>query len=228
MISKIRQAIRECGEYRFGRWGTFRHRFAVAPWRWSAELCKFKDHWALHAGCLWVNLWATREEPEGMMESWGFSYDREFSALHLNWGARCKIVRMPWSYDHCRTEVMLRDGSFVPYEKYRRGSLEPAPEPAGLYREAFPYRYGLRSGEVQEVTATVTAERRSWCWRAWPFRLLRWPSRVRTSIDVEFSDEVGEQRGSWKGGCVGCGWGLLPGETPEQSLRRMERERRFE
>ncbi len=38
---------------------------------------------------------------------------------------------------------------------------------------------------------------------------------------------VGERTGSWKGGTIGCGNDLLPGETMEQSLRRMERDRTF-
>ena len=37
----------------------------------------------------------------------------------------------------------------------------------------------------------------------------------------------GERNGSWKGGVLGCGWDMLKGETPLDTLRRMERERRF-
>jgi hypothetical protein len=40
-------------------------------------------------------------------------------------------------------------------------------------------------------------------------------------------DEVGEEAGSWKGGVLGCGYTLLPNETPLQCLRRMEKERKF-
>src|SRR5690606_30951332 len=89
----------------------------------------------------------------------------------------------------------------------------------------YPYRYVLRSGEIQERTATVTVReyehRRRW------LRWTRLGARIGRSIDVKFSDEVGERTGSWKGGCVGCGYDLLPGETPELALRRMERERKF-
>jgi hypothetical protein len=44
---------------------------------------------------------------------------------------------------------------------------------------------------------------------------------------VVFSAEVGERSGSWKGGCIGCGYDLLPDELPEECLRRMERDRKF-
>lgn len=46
-------------------------------------------------------------------------------------------------------------------------------------------------------------------------------------IDIEFSDEVGERTGSWKGGVLGCGFDMLPGERPVDALRRMELERKF-
>lgn len=87
--------------------------------------------------------------------------------------------------------------------------------------EQHPYTYVLRSGDVQTRTATIQAESRCWT-RPWvPWRKL---SRY---IDVRFSDEVGERAGSWKGGCLGCGYEMKPGESPLDTLRRMERERTF-
>lgn len=87
--------------------------------------------------------------------------------------------------------------------------------------ESHPYTYTLRSGEVQHRTATIKAEQRTWT-RWWlPFR------RVSRSIDVDFNAEVGERSGSWKGGCMGCGYTMKAGETPLQTLRRMEKERTF-
>jgi hypothetical protein len=51
-------------------------------------------------------------------------------------------------------------------------------------------------------------------------------NRIRTTIGVEFNDEVGERSGSWKGGTLGCGYEILPNETPLMCLRRMEKERK--
>lgn len=50
---------------------------------------------------------------------------------------------------------------------------------------------------------------------------------VQRTIDVEFDDEVGERSGSWKGGTMGCGYEMRASETPWETLRRMERERKF-
>ena len=226
-LGRVRRDYRERGEARLGRYGTFWSRFAVSPWRWSVALCKFDNEprWVLHLFCLWGTLGRAKTPPKDcMLDEWGFTFSDR--TLHLNWGHKTKIVYMPWMFDHCRVEAMLRDGSFIPYEWWTRHG--ETPEPADIYRETFPYTYTLRSGEVQRRLATVTVERRSWCWHSRPFKWLRWPSMVRTSIDVAFDDEVGEGTGSWKGGCVGCGYDLQPGETPEQCLRRMEAERKFE
>lgn len=87
--------------------------------------------------------------------------------------------------------------------------------------EKHPYRYVLLNGTVQERTATIKVESRRWA-RPW----LPW-NRLDRYIDVEFSDEVGERTGSWKGGTLGCGYNMLPNESPLDCLRRMERERKF-
>ena len=52
-------------------------------------------------------------------------------------------------------------------------------------------------------------------------------NQVIRSIDVQFDKEVGERTGSWKGGTVGCGYEMLPNESPYQCLKRMEQERKF-
>lgn len=87
------------------------------------------------------------------------------------------------------------------------------------------YRYVLKDGTLQEVQATIHLERRVWKARWYPIIPI---TKSRTSIDVKFSDEVGEGKGSWKGGTIGCGYDLLPGETALECLRRMERERKFD
>lgn len=83
------------------------------------------------------------------------------------------------------------------------------------------YSYTLPSGEVQEAKAKIRVEEREW--RRWwiPYK------RVQRCVWVEFDREMGPRAGSWKGGTVGCGYELLPGEQPVACLRRMERERKF-
>jgi hypothetical protein len=88
-----------------------------------------------------------------------------------------------------------------------------------------PYTYKLKSGEVQHRIATVGVEEREWRWNA--FKWSKFPRKISRTIKVDFDDEVGERSGSWKGGTLGCGYVLLPNETPLACLRRMENNRKF-
>lgn len=196
---------------------------------WALELCLFERGYSLHVHALWIKLFVHlpfldrwKHEPEEIMESWGGSYSPDAGGLHLRWGARYKIVTMPWrDWSHCTHEVRRWDGQWVPYV----GSWEHDKVPDFRHTEAYPYHYLLRSGEKQDRIATIYADRRTW-----RLRWLRWTSafqKTRYSIDVQFNEEVGERTGSWKGGVLGCGYDLHPGETPLQCLHRMEQERRF-
>lgn len=138
--------------------------------------------------------------------TYGFSFHEDL--LFLRYGNdtghskdRHKTHRafyMPWAWNHVRHTV------------------------DETTRQTADYTYTLESGEVQHRTATIVADEREWRRAFW------WPRKmVRRSIDVTFNDEVGERTGSWKGGTIGCGYELLPNETPLACLRRMERERKF-
>lgn len=90
------------------------------------------------------------------------------------------------------------------------------------YKETHSYTYVLKNGTVQNRTAACTIEKRKWHRKWFPFL-----AREEQVIDIEFNDEVGERSGSWKGGTIGCSYEMLPNETIEQTLRRMEKERTF-
>lgn len=186
------------------------------------RLCLFEEEFCLDLfGFLialpFMDRW--RREPHEIMEAWGIYYFE--SSLVICFGRSSKYIYMPWMWDHCKTEVRRADGSWVPYV----ASYDEGKEPDGRELQTFSYRYTLRSGEVQEATATVHAERRTWKWRMFPW--LPWPRKVRQDLDVHFDREMGERAGSWKGGCIGCGWDMQPSESMEQTLRRMEAERVF-
>jgi hypothetical protein len=194
--------------------------------RAALELCLFEEGWSANLAGWFLRLpiRATRE-PYEIMESWGFTFHER--SIHLNWGRHCKVINLPWDFRHVRCEVMRPDGTLTkPAHEYS------PPFTDGRWVGVFDYRYTLKDGTVQERTATVYAEEREWRWRMVPG--LRWLAalpyfkRVRRSIDYTFSDEVGERTGSWKGGCISSGEEMLPGETPEQTFRRMERERVFD
>jgi hypothetical protein len=149
------------------------------------------------------------EEPQ-----WSVSVSKEFGAVaHL--GFRRWSADLPCTVYTVEYQEQLTDGRWRSVWK----------DDGEVYSEIHPYTYVLRSGEVQNRTAKITKRRhilnRRWLNRLW------WPNNIRESIDVQFSGEVGERSGSWKGGCIGCSYDLRPGEAMEAALRRMERERKF-
>jgi hypothetical protein len=204
---------------------------------WAVMLALFEDHFSFNVHLFRLNVWITlpflqrfHREPHEIMESWGLSC--EDGDLHLRWGRRYKIIHLFWRHwVQVAHDVRRADGSWVPFvgSWEQRGEHRPdgkGKEPDGRQLEQYPYRYLLRSGQVQEVVATIHVER-----RVRRLKVLRWTSlfqRVSYAIDVAFSNEIGEESGSWKGGTVGCGYELRPGETPRECLKRMERDRRFE
>ena len=189
----------------------------------SLSLCLFGDdtHFSLNLFGMFIPLPCLGRfayEPEEIMDQWGISYVG--SAICLKWGSKHKFIHMPWSYDHIRCDVRKPDGTWTKELNSWDGKGED-----GRCTGEYDYKYTLKNGEVQERKATVYVERREWRqkWLKWtPLFAL-----VKTSIEVEFNGEVGERSGSWKGGCTGCGYNILPNETPEQALRRMENERKF-
>lgn len=91
-------------------------------------------------------------------------------------------------------------------------------------QKSWTYDY-TDSYDQQIIPTTIYVEEREWRpkWLKWT-KLF---SFVRTTIDVHFSKECGRDKGSWKGGTIGCSYNLLPNEEPLDCLKRMEKERKF-
>ena len=164
---------------------------------------------SIHDGTIWIKPWCPKN-------SW--------TKADPWWAKGVSIDVNPLRPTHQRHEVRRPDWTWVPavgsWEIGRYGKV-----PDGREMLTFPYTYVLKNGTVQKRTATVSVERRAWRPRAFQWTPLF--EKSRTSIDVTFDDEVGEKSGSWKGGCIGCGYEMEARETAEQCLRRMERERKF-
>lgn len=215
-------------------WGDIYRVVEFSRFKLALSICHFHDthHMSLEFFGIWFRLpfRTNRSEPSGEgMSSWGFSaYFGECSGLHLNWGNKTKILWWPWNWDHVDKEhkYMMADGTWELHADSWRDKERHADVDARRWRETYPYKYMLRSGEVQKIQATVTVERRVWRRKFLPARFPLFQLR-KTSIDVKFDIEVGDRAGSWKGGCTACGYDMKRGERPIDTVCRMERERHF-
>lgn len=206
--------------YRF-EWGEIdRHwtmpRISINDWHDS--------HSTLVLGLIYATVYISIPKFPGLDGFGGGAYGWWFSndALVLEWGKHNKFLYFPWSWDFYKgwelAEGYGNDLVWVEIpRRYMHGKIGK--------KEKSPYVYKLKSGEIQNRIAEFYISRREWRWRA--LMCLPWPRMVKTSIEVSFDGEVGEGSGSWKGGTVGCGYEMNPGETGVETLRRMERERIF-
>jgi len=83
-------------------------------------------------------------------------------------------------------------------------------------------RFEFDDYDGKRIVATCHVEEREWRfgegWFRW-LSLFRRPN-VRRSLSMAFSEEVGPEKGSWKGGTVGHGTEMLPDDTPDTAFRR--------
>lgn len=135
-------------------------------------------------------------------------------------------IEMPWTYKWKFTELLDWDMNTVIKEEAGKRDWNQwfANSQAWIKDNAktYDYTYTLKNGTIQNRKATCHIERRTWTVRWAP-----WIKKINTTLEIKFDDEVGERSGSWKGGTIGCSYEMLPDETPEQTLRRMEKERKF-
>lgn len=74
----------------------------------------------------------------------------------------------------------------------------------------------------ERITATTHIEEREWKFGEGWFRWLSLfrPNMVRRSLSIKFDKECGPEKGSWKGGTMGTGIDMPPGELHDAAFRR--------
>lgn len=125
---------------------------------------------------------------------------------------------LPWTqWTWVGLRVFASDGTTLLYagRNHHKGR-EAAATPEAVSK----FFFEDYDGEV--IAATCHIEEFEWTkgdsWCSW----LKYFSKpkIRRSLDLAFSAEVGTEKGSWKGGTIGHSIDMLPGETPEQAFRR--------
>lgn len=138
---------------------------------------------------------------------------------------------LPWrSWRHIRHSVYdLTGAHFADLPQRRRGlrlgdaGFSNHWEASRALEEACPSaKFLFRDFDGEEIVATTRIEEREWRLGEGSFKWLSWfaKPKVRRSLDLRFSNETGRRKGSWKGGTIGHGIDMLPGELHEAAFRR--------
>ncbi|WP_174549299.1 hypothetical protein [Cupriavidus nantongensis] len=82
--------------------------------------------------------------------------------------------------------------------------------------------FEIEDYDGKRIQATTHIEESEWRfgegWFKWLSLFCR--PKVRRSLSIDFDSEVGPEKGSWKGGLMGTGIDMLPGELHEEAFRR--------
>lgn len=145
--------------------------------------------------------------------------------LGFCWGNKLKLIDLPWAFDWYRTSMMMKDGTWEHETKGNRKDFWDDAKFPNKFEESYPYQYIKKDGTIQKTIATIKVYEREW--RLKYFKWFKYIRKVRKTIEVDFQNELGERSGSWKGGVRGVGEDMLKNETPYQTLKRMEKFRKF-
>lgn len=185
----------------------------IKPWRQWVDLTKCAwasgpGYWDEHARKYGFGL-----SPHGFVQVW-HGAQTHYSTTDKVW-----CTHLPWTqWRHVRYSFYGLQGEHFWTEQ------KPCPwEVMDAKRKECPtVAFLIEDYDGAKITATTRIEEREWLlgekWCKW----LSWFSkpRIRRSLDIAFSAEVGTEKGSWKGGLMGTGIEMLPGELHEQAFRR--------
>lgn len=191
------------------------HKVKVVARGWDAETIK-------RMGRDWY--WDIHERQFGAYTAEG--------ALHVHYGAsthdsstdRSRCFFFPW-----RSWRIIRHSLYGCDGQHFADLLHDAPFSSDGWKarqrtqdECPTVSFAFLDFDGEQITVTTKIEEREWKlgegrWR-W-LSIFRRP-RVTRSLDITFSSEVGERKGSWKGGTIGHSIEMLPGELHEDAFRR--------
>lgn len=119
-----------------------------------------------------------------------------------------------WSEIDAETRAVNKLGGKVPGERWDIIRKWEEMCPKAVFR--------IRDHDGEEIEATTHIEELEWRFGTGSFKwlsLFRRP-KIRRTLDISFSAETGPEKGSWKGGTMGTGIEMMPGEDHEAAFRR--------
>lgn len=162
--------------------------------------------------------------------AFGFSYSDGFLQVfrglrtHDSSTDRSRGYFLPWTqWRHVRHSFYGLQGEHLYDEPQTVTRLDSDWEARRAREDAVPTAtYSFKDFDEEALTAATKIEEREWRFGTGYFKWLsifRKP-KISRSLDIRFSGEVGPEKGSWKGGTIGTGIDMLPGELHEAAFRR--------
>ena len=134
--------------------------------------------------------------------------------------------KSPRYYEWYRTSILLENEKDW-YHIYNIGIINTP----FMWKKTYPYTYTTENKEIQKTLATITVIEREW--RRKIFKKIKLFNKVIRFIEIRFEPSIGENNPiGYHGKCftgktLACDYEMLEGETPLDTLRRMEQERKF-
>jgi hypothetical protein len=192
-------------------------RIRVTPKSWDAETIK-------RLGRDWY--YDTHKREYGFSCSDGFVIAYLGRQTHDSTTTQSWCKHLPWTqWRHVRRSLYGLEGEHHWTEPKRSPSYwtDGGHEKCKAAEDSCPFRtFQFDDYDGERLSVRTVIEEREWLlgegWFKWLSTFCK-PKIVR-SLDLQFSGETGERKGSWKGGTVGHAITMLPGELHEEAFRR--------
>lgn len=172
---------------------------------------------------------------EAFQREYGFCLSEGgFFSLYLGAQTHCSSTTQDWHYFLPWTQWRFHRMSFydttgaefwtqIQKNRKRGSGLGNRWDEQRAAEEACPkISFNFRDYDGKEISVVTHIEEREWHFGTGWFKWLSWfrKPKIRRSLDLQFSEEVGPEKGSWKGGTMGHSIDMLPGELHESAFRR--------
>lgn len=169
---------------------------------------------------------------EAFPREYGFSLSEGFLQLFLGRQTHDSTTtkdwcwHLPWTqWRHVRYSLYTPDGEhfYTSHDgKPKRLGIDGYAADRKAVESCPKVTFFISDYDGEAIKATCHVEEREWRfgegWFKW-LSLFR-KHKIRRSLSIEFSSEVGPEKGSWKGGTMGTGCDMQAGETCQAAFRR--------
>lgn len=214
------KAFNSLTAYAFGWVVRLRLPTLMQPWRQWVPTGHYK--WAKSPD---AGYWDVHAREYGFSLSDGFLQIFLGPQTHDSTTTKSWCTHLPWTqWRHVRHSFYGLDGDHFWTEPERASRWQGGEwEEMDRQRSACPQaHFAFTDYDGEQNVVSTRIEEMEWRfgtgWFKW-LSLFRKP-KIRRSLDLEFFSEVGPEKGSWKGGTLGHGIDMLPGEDHEGAFRR--------